>query len=528
MLFSLSTTSLESWRRSYGFVLIATVAVVFTADSLLYNHRLGWCAALVAAALLGVLALRDMSFLAHAAGKITWAAAAGLLLALFEQPTMLNILFMLASLAVLALINSSGWDSDAIRWLRRIVRWFLIGWTRLFRDNGIVTCWLIRRGLSPTLARGIAAWIIPVLFTAVFVAIFAWANPIISDFFSRLGTFIGDVIDRLPEILNIARLLFWLCFATFAWSLMRSRTRRRGKRADGMTADELNEWIAATRAAAREHNSLGLPASMVIRCLILFNLVFAIENVLDSRILWWRTLPAGFNYTQYVHRGAYPLVAAALLAGAFVLLTFNPHSSTERSPWARRLVYFWIGQTIFLTCTAIWRLMRYVELTELTRLRFASAVWFLLVALGLVLIIWRIVRGRSNRWLVSANALATLLVLYPCCFINFDGIIADYNVRHCREAGGRGLELSIEYLRHLGPAALPALDAARDTLTTPTRRALARNYSQELHDQLEDDLRDWHAWTWRRERIMRQADEVRIARRNVRWQLAQGVTDVSR
>jgi hypothetical protein len=251
---------------------------------------------------------------------------------------------------------------------------------------------------------------------------------------------------------------------------------------------------------------------MVIRCLVLFNLVFAVENLLDTRYLLTEDLPPGFSYTEYVHRGAYPLIAAALLAAAFVLVTFNPRGATERSPWARRLVYLWIAQTIFLTLSAAWRLVRYVEMNQLTRLRVASTIWFILVALGLVYIVWRIVRGRSNAWLINVNAVTALLVLYPCCFLNFDGMIASFNARHCAEVGGGGSELDIAYLEHLGTPALPALESVRDKLATPARREQARAAADNLRARLDADLNDWHVWTWRRARTARTARAARAAR----------------
>ena len=139
-------------------------------------------------------------------------------------------------------------------------------------------------------------------------------------------------------------------------------------------------WVAATRG----HNALGIPAAMVIRCLILFNFVFAVELTLDLFMVLSQQFGGDATaFKTYVRRGAYPLVAAALLAGAFVLVTFRPGSATEKSNAARKLVYLWIGQTIILTLSAVWRLERYIELTELTRLRIASIVWFTLVGLGL-------------------------------------------------------------------------------------------------------------------------------------------------
>jgi len=132
----------HAWRRSYAVLFLGTLGVVASADVLLYSHRLGWNAALVAAVMLAVLAVRDTTFLAHAGGRIAWAAAAGLLLALFEQPTWLNIAFMLLCLSALALINRHGWEGDVVRWVGRFVRWIATGWARLFLDNGVAVRWL--------------------------------------------------------------------------------------------------------------------------------------------------------------------------------------------------------------------------------------------------------------------------------------------------------------------------------------------------------------------------------------------------
>jgi len=206
------------------------------------------------------------------------------------------------------------------------------------------------------------------------------------------------------------------------------------------------------------------------------------------------------------------LVAAALLAGAFVLVTFRPGSEIESSVAARKLVYTWIGQTILLTVSAAWRLQKYIDITELTRLRVASAVWFLLVALGLFYIIRRIVGGRSNAWLVNVNALTALIVLYPCCFVNFDGLIADFNAVHCQEAGGEGITLDIEYMRDLGTPALAALDSIRDKIALEPRRKFAERVSTDLHAQLATELSDWHSWTWRRQRSERAAEQVAAAK----------------
>ena len=509
-----------AWRQSYPVVLLGTLIVVAAADFFVYDneHSLGWTSALVAAAMLMVLALRDTTFLGVTGGRVAWLATLGLLAALIEQPTWLNILYLLLCLATLALINAQGWDNSFTRWLARLVRWIATGWTRLFRDNGIVMRWLIRGGVSPALARGIAAWIIPVLFTSIFIAIFAWANPLISDFFDHLGTWISRLMEKLPEYLNPGRIFFWFIVAAFAWSLLRSRVSRRRK-----TAAVYPPPIVESTIVREDDNALGIPASMVIRCLVLFNLVFAIELALDLFVMLSAKYGTdGTAFKTYVRKGAYPLVAAALLAGAFVLVTFRRNSTSERSPWARRLVYLWIGQTILLTCSAVWRLVRYIDLTELTRLRVASTIWFILVALGLFYIIWRIVRGKSNGWLINVNAVTALALIYPWCFINTDSMIANFNARHCEEVGGGGSPLDIDYFESLGTPALPALDTVRDRLVGDARKQWAADVSNRLHEKLDADVNDWRAWTWRRARSKQKVEQIHLAKARAReQQLAQ-------
>jgi len=163
-----------SWRRSYSYVLAATVGVVAAADYLIYDGRaLGWTAAIVVGVLLAVLAVRDWSFLRTTGGKVFAVAAIGLLLALVEQPTWLNVLYALVCLAAIALINHFGWQADFWPWVRRLGGWITTAWILPLHDNTIVIRWLVRRGLSPRMARGVAAWIIPILLSSVFVAISA-------------------------------------------------------------------------------------------------------------------------------------------------------------------------------------------------------------------------------------------------------------------------------------------------------------------------------------------------------------------
>ena len=500
----------QPFRKSYAYIVLATLAVVASADVLLYNHTIGWTAAAIAAVLVAAISLRETKFLTNTGGRVVWLATLGLIVALIEQPTKLNLFYIFLCISALSLANSAGWESDFWQWTKRWSLWLATSWARLFLDNNIAMQWMIRRGISPRVARAIAAWIIPLLLSSVFVGLFAWANPIISNWLGNFFEWLGNLLPNILNLLNIGRIIFWLAFAALAWGLIRSRT----------WTGQFRATPGAERSAAQgSPDPLIDPAPptytfvpLIIRCLILFNIVFLVENILDSYYLWAHQGMNATEFKQYVRRGAYPLVAAALLAGTFVLITFRPGSETEKSNAARKLVYIWIAQTILLTISAAWRLARYVEMTELTRLRVASTIWFALVALGLLYIIWRIVRRRSNTWLINVNAITALLILYPCCFINFDGLIADFNARHCEEVGGGGSPLDIEYYRALGPTSVAALDSVMDKIPYAGRREQAQRVSDDLHAELAADLSDWHSWTWRRHRAAKEVEEVRLAK----------------
>src|SRR5262249_26858321 len=132
----------------------------------------------------------------------------------------------------------------------------------------------------------------------------------------------------------------------------------------------------------------------IVRCLVLFNALFLVQNLLDLQILWvgvrW---VRGLTYAQYAHRGAYPLIATALLAALFVFVCFSSGQKAAEDRRARRLVYCWIGQNLILLLSTVYRLWVYIDAYTLTRWRLATLVWMGLVACGFLSIALRVHRG---------------------------------------------------------------------------------------------------------------------------------------
>ena len=142
--------------------------------------------------------------------------------------------------------------------------------------------------------------------------------------------------------------------------------------------------------------------------------------------------------------------------------------------------------------------------------------WMGLVAVGLVLIALRIACARSNRWLIDANAVSTLVTLVLCCWLDVGGTVAWHNVRHCREAGGADVAIDLAYLDDFGVKAAPALAwlAAHSSDLSIARNAKAMADAQ--RDYAITQLEDWRAWTWIRWQVAELPKQIGIRSRESR------------
>jgi hypothetical protein len=277
---------------------------------------------------------------------------------------------------------------------------------------------------------------LPVTGGAVFIALFGAANPLVEAGLDRVYAALVrlDWAERAP---------WWAAMALAGYGLLRPRLLRRGPRA-----------VVASVPAALP----GVSVASVRNALVVFNALFAMQNAMDLVWLWGLVpLPRGMTLAEYAHRGAYPLVVTALLAGAFVLIALRPGSATAADRPIRVMVVAWTAQNVVLVASAALRTLDYIAAYSLTAWRIAALAWMALVAVGLVLVCWRMVAGKTATWLINANAAAALIVLIACSAVDLDAVAADWNVAHARELGGDGPPLDLCYLEQVGPSALAAL-----------------------------------------------------------------------
>ncbi|MCP4618710.1 MAG: DUF4173 domain-containing protein [Bradyrhizobium sp.] len=459
--------------------LAASVGLAALADWLFYDEHAGISVVIFAIALAGCSLVTNFAALERrrlfAAGLVL---IAGLVPAV-EDVNVLSLGFVLLALGVAAaMLTNPGFDglADRARALREL---YLFAPFRLPRDA-------IAALDLPGISSGIAVWVVPVLMSCVFLALFASANPLIEKWISAAN------LAKLTANVSLARIWFWLLALSLIWPFVYLRWLRRPVR---------------TQAPAPGATEF-LSTATVLRSLILFNMLFAVQTLLDVAYLWGNAaLPADITYAGYAHRGAYPLILTALLAGGFVLIAMRPGGPAEQSAIIRPLVYLWVAQNVMLVISSILRLDLYVQVYLLTTWRVAAFIWMLLVATGLVLIVARIALQRSNGWLIRLNLIAVMLTLFACSLTNFAAIIADYNVSHSREVSGKGVQLDMNYLFSLGPQVLPAFDRSPAIRAGEPALVCRRN---SLVDRFQLETASWRAWglrDWRLKRYLKEREK---------------------
>ncbi|MFT5629863.1 MAG: hypothetical protein ACI9HB_001028 [Gammaproteobacteria bacterium] len=256
--------------------------------------------------------------------------------------------------------------------------------------------------LNLTNKTSLIDWALPVGIGAIFAALFVAANPIVTEFLSSFS------FDNAP---SFGRIIAWTIAALVIWPLLRIGVMR------------LHALPARARADVRRVGMVNVRS--VMRALVVFNVLFAVQTVMDVGFLWGGVrLPEGMTYANYAHRGAYPLMMTALLAGAFALVA---------QPWLdgrfmRGLLLVWIAQTLLLVMSSILRLDLYVDVYGLTQMRFAAFVWMVVVALGLVVLILQIVGRHNAGWMLRRTFGVGALAVYVCSLTNVTGFVANHQL----------------------------------------------------------------------------------------------------
>ncbi len=465
-------------RHSFLAKLAIAVALIALATVLFYGHWFGATLGLFAVCWIVAVAITRPDVRRNGPAWIALGCASGFAIGLIDNPSLLGWVLFWSALATAALLPRCGFR-NAIRWAGHLLFHGLVGVAGPFRDLRVI---MRRRHATGMRIRTVMRLLaIPVIGGALFGALFANANPVIADIIGMI---------RLPSLGSvILHLLFWAWVLLVIWPSLRPHPLVTLAPFGGPVAPSLPNIAPAT----------------LILSLATFNAIFAVENGIDIAFLWsGAPLPGNVTLADYAHRGAYTLIATALLAGAFVLVMLRPGSAAARSPWVRRLLVLWVAQNVLLVASSMLRTIDYVAAYSLTELRIEALAWMVLVAIGLILICWRLIAGKSAQWLINANALAAVTMLSIASAFDLSAVAATWNVRHARTVG----HLDLCYLHSRGASALlPLIDLERRARGTGLRDRAAWLRSEAMETVTRNQA-DWHTWTWRNARRLARAEAL--------------------
>lgn len=431
------------------------IILVLFADFLFWGYRPGLT--------LGLFAMMIFAFALVRHGTKDGVLKPTILMALSVLPVFEHVQFLSVTILCVGTVfvlgwlkvvkeGGFGWIASAAGKLLLILPWggiaALLNWVAVQRaktDDGA--------GRKRTGLRGfIHQWSLPVGGSLILVTLLLTANPVLHDAVFNSFKFNLNIADLFP------RTLFWVGIGLALWPLLNTP-----KPLDPIT-------LTLPRIEGR----FGFNPSSVLRALIVYNAFLGVQTVLDFSILLGNAaLPDGMSYAQYAHRGAYPLIATAMLAGLFALAA-RPFLTKHKL--LKPLLVLWIGQTILLSFSAGFRLDLYIAEYRLTYLRVYAMIWIGVVVVGLITILWHVLRERSSVLLVGRLVGLGLGTLYVCAFVNF----ADLIVRHSFERAETTFDVDWRYICTLGPTANRAVErglASKPDFVVPSHfRGCIANY----------------------------------------------------
>lgn len=469
-------STLAIWRHSYFLKLALVAILVLIWDWMFWQQQYGLGnMGIYGGGLLLALVIARPAILKNKVGLVAAAATAVYCAAIFLHGSLLAFALFCTALSVAALSLYGAHLKDGWQWFIRLA---LHGLTSPFMPLMDASRVSKARKRAPGRKTDYAALFglltLPVLGGVAFFSLFVFANPVLEHFVTQVH------VPALDASL-FGRAIVWVILGVIIWSFLRPYHSRKSR----------------AHHPKVTHTEFGFPSKASITLsLMVFNALFLMQNGMDiafmSEIV---PLPDDMTLAQYAHRGAYPLVATALLAGLFVIVLLQPKSAAASDKVARLLVSFWIAQNVVLVASSLVRTWDYIQAYSMTQLRLAALVWMVLVAFGLLLIGWRLLRAKSGAWLINANLAAVGIVLTGFCFVDMRTITAQWNVAHAKEVGGHGVELDLCHMHELGSGALLPLMHLEQQPLPETFRKRVKHVREVIHAKEYRWLTDG-AWTW--------------------------------
>src|SRR5260370_37425980 len=260
------------------------------ADGLFYGERVGISAVVFALAVACGSLLANFSRLNKKQTLLAGVLVIAGLVPAIEEFNAVSLAFIVLALGVGLLLTTGREQVGLADRAAALCDLLLIGPFRFFRDA-------IGMFNVPALTTGFTIWFIPLFLGSIFAILFVSANPLLEKWINLVDP------GNAASYVSFGRVLFWAAALSIVWPFIHVWWRKKVE-------------VVETPAEAIEHEherlsdfSGFLGVATILRSLILFNLLFAVQTLLDLIYLWGNlALPADITYAPYAHRHDYPFV----------------------------------------------------------------------------------------------------------------------------------------------------------------------------------------------------------------------------
>ena len=300
--------------------------------------------------------------------------------------------------------------------------------------------------------------IVPMLVFGVFFLIFFNANPVFNELVSNSWQYFSDLFSLSFDEETLGRIIFFL-FGTylvfsivFDWGISKNLSKFFAQ----------NEHITPTELAS-EHESNYRRNEYKIALMLIgsVNILLLIINIIDINFLWF-----SFDYSQagnlskLVHEGTGTLIFSIFLSIAILLYYFRKDLNFyQNNKLLKYAAYAWIVQNVVLIISVCLRNYYYIDFYGLTHLRIGVGVFLLITLIGLVNLWIKIRDLRSFFYIFRVNTWALFVVWLGLTLVNWDVLIARYNLANTFRNG-----VDYEYLLTLSDKTLPIIYENRSKL----------------------------------------------------------------
>ena len=242
--------------------------------------------------------------------------------------------------------------------------------------------------------------------------------------------------------------------------------------------------------------------------LICLNASLLVLLFFEIRDVWFGFTWDGGMLKEFVHQGIWILIISILISMMIALYFFRDNLNFfSKANNFKIMMYVWVGLNVILALSVFVRTFIYIEYFALAYKRIGLIFFLLAVVVGLVSVAIKIYQKRNLFYLLRVNSWAVYGILIVMCLVNWDVVIAKYNLSRKHVAF-----VHLNFMVTLSDKALPYLDESPQELKDAQGKhikmfrmssssfeqqyMIAETYGNQLKARKENFIASWETKSW--------------------------------